>query len=223
MAIFSFSSSSKGSSDETTLLPTYEQSQSTPSEASVTLPSETATPEQVREFLVQLLIAKRSFSDAHACRIASEWKLAGGKELRTYGPSWYRDFFGRGEEGLIVFKEVKTLVYQRELDERKAKIILMWIRTSESIQRHALYRETDWFPNFLTVAIALITLACDGLLVCAMALGFQANDNRVMGAMAAIPAFLLVSIVGMIGVTVSYEHIDTVESRVEGEIERYWA
>jgi chromate transport protein ChrA len=69
----------------------------------------------------------------------------------------------------------------------------------------------------------LITLACDGLLVCAMALGFQANDNRVMGAMAAIPAFLLVSIVGMIGVTVSYEHIDTVESRVEGEIERYWA
>jgi chromate transport protein ChrA len=56
-----------------------------------------------------------------------------------------------------------------------------------------------------------------------MALGFQANDNRVMGAMAAIPAFLLVSIVGMIGVTVSYEHIDTVESRVEGEIERYWA
>jgi hypothetical protein len=64
MAIFSLSSSSKGSSDKGAVPPTYEQSQSTSPEVTVTLPNDTATPEQVRAFLVQLLTTKRGLPEA---------------------------------------------------------------------------------------------------------------------------------------------------------------
>ena len=134
MAIFSLSSSSKGSSDKGAVPPTYEQSQSTSPEVTVTLPNDTATPEQVRAFLVQLLTTKRGLPEAQARRIANKWTTSSGKDLLTYGPSWYTYFFGR-ENGCIVFKEVKTLVYQQELDERNARSIWIrtwtWIRTSE--------------------------------------------------------------------------------------------
>lgn len=134
MAIFAFKGF-KHSSDEESLPPTYEQSQAAAPVASIVLPGETATPQQVRDFLVRLMIAKRNIPDSRAQLIASKWTIAAGKELRTYGVSRYTKLFGPAD-GCTVYKEVKTLVYQQELDERKAKNFWIcnraWIRTSES-------------------------------------------------------------------------------------------
>jgi hypothetical protein len=120
------SSPSKVSPDEEHLLPTYEQFEATSSNASDVLPEETATPDQIRDFLSQLLAAKRGISADHARRIASKWTISSGKELRSYRPLMYTDIFGR-EDGYIVYKEVKTLVYQREIDERKEKKNKLWV------------------------------------------------------------------------------------------------
>jgi len=122
MAISRPSSPSKRSSgDEEQLLPpTYEQFQTTPSNVSAALPEDTATPDQIRDFLVQLLTTKREISVDHARRIASKWTISSGKELRTFPPLMYMEIFGR-EDGYIVYREVKTLVHQREIDEKKQK------------------------------------------------------------------------------------------------------
>jgi hypothetical protein len=120
MAISRSSSPSKRPSDEEQLLPAYEQFPSTSSQTSNTLPEETATPEQIREFLLQLLITKRGISTEHASRIASKWTISSGKELRNFPPAMFTEIFGR-EDGYIVYREVKTLVYQLEIDEKKEK------------------------------------------------------------------------------------------------------
>jgi hypothetical protein len=129
------SSPSKRSSDEDHLLPTYEQFQSTSSKASDALPDETATPDQIRDFLVQLLTTKRGISVEHAQSIASKWTISGGKELRSYPPLMYTDIFGR-EDGYIVYREVKTLVYQREIDEKKQKKVS--VQDGESLPSHSI-------------------------------------------------------------------------------------
>jgi hypothetical protein len=120
MAVSRSSSPSKRSSDEEHLLPTYEQFQTTPSDTSDTLPEETANSEQIRDFLEQLLTTKRGISVDHARRIASKWTISNGKELRNYPPTMYMEIFGR-EDGYIVYREVKTLVYQQKFDEKKEK------------------------------------------------------------------------------------------------------
>jgi hypothetical protein len=119
MAIFSSSSSSKGCS-KGVVLPTYEQSQSTSPDASIDLPHEKAAAGQVRYFLVQLLITKRGLSEDQARRIAKKWTKGSARELRVYPASMYADIFGR-DDGCIVYKEVKTLYYQRDIDAKKAK------------------------------------------------------------------------------------------------------
>jgi len=119
MAIFSSSSSSKASS-RGAVLPTYEQSQSTSPDASIDLPHEKAAAGQVRYFLVQLLTTKRGLSEDQARRIANKWTNGSGSELRIYPASMYADIFGR-DDGYTVYKEVKTLYYQRDIDAKKAK------------------------------------------------------------------------------------------------------
>lgn len=120
MAVSRSSSPSKRPSDEEQLLPAYEQFPFTSSQASNTLPEETATPEQICDFLVQLLTTKRGISTEHASRIASKWTISSGKELRNFPPAMFTEIFGR-EDGYIVYREVKTLVYQLEIDEKKEK------------------------------------------------------------------------------------------------------
>jgi hypothetical protein len=120
MAVSRSSSPSKRPSDEEQLLPAYEQFPFTSSQASNTLPEETATPEQICDFLVQLLTTKRGISTEHASRIASKWTISSGKELRSFPPAMFTEIFGR-EDGYIVYREVKTLVYQLEIDEKKEK------------------------------------------------------------------------------------------------------
>lgn len=146
MSISRPTSPSKGASDEEHLLPTYEQFQSTEPKASDTLPEETATPDQIRHFLVQLLTAKRRISFDHASRIASKWTISSGKELRSYPFLMYTEIFGR-EDGYIVYKEVKTIVYQAEIDEKKEKRkSKFWVNGEFCLLKlnpHALLFESD--------------------------------------------------------------------------------
>jgi hypothetical protein len=55
-----------------------------------------------------------------------------------------------------------------------------------------------------------------------MALGFPRNDASVVGGLFAIPAFLVVSLVGSILGTISFGHLGTAESRVKDDVESYW-
>lgn len=95
--------------DEEPLLPTYEQFQTTDANTSETPPEVTATADQIRDFLVNLLTSKRGLALDHARRIASKWTIGNGKELRSYPPSMYLEIFGR-EDGWIVYKETKLCI-----------------------------------------------------------------------------------------------------------------
>lgn len=125
---FSRPNSPKGASDEEHLLPTYEQFEATEPKASDTLPEDAATPAQIRDFLVQLLTAKRGITVDHASRIADKWTISSGKELRNYPPLMYTEIFGR-EYGYIVYREVKTLIYRAEIDKLKEdrKKLSFWV------------------------------------------------------------------------------------------------
>lgn len=74
------------------------------------LPPNTATPTEVRDFLVGMLVSTSDLSTEHARCIADCWRLGSGRELRTYQAPMYRYIFG-GEEGWIVYKVVKVLVH----------------------------------------------------------------------------------------------------------------
>lgn len=115
------------SSDEETLLPTYEQSTT----LKTIIPEVTAPPEQVRAFLKHLLIVKRSLNVDHADQIASRWTTGTGHELRTYPPSMYFEVFGR-EDGWTVYREAKLWMFI--YDGKKT-----WIgRTGKSCKFNAL-------------------------------------------------------------------------------------
>lgn len=103
---------SSSSSSDVELLPTYEQS--TDVEES---PEATATPEEVREFLRRLLIAKRNLTAEHAERVAAKWTTGTGQELRGYPPLMYFEVFGR-EDGWAVYKEAQLCMYICERKKR---------------------------------------------------------------------------------------------------------
>jgi hypothetical protein len=110
-------SPSKTSFAEEPLLPTYEQFQSTDAATFEVPPDPTATADEIRDFVVHLLTAKRGLALDHARRIAAKWTIGNGKELRSYPPSMFLDIFGR-EDGWVVYKEVKLCIMQ---DERSKK------------------------------------------------------------------------------------------------------
>jgi hypothetical protein len=114
----------KTSLDEEPLLPTYEQFQTSDADAATleTPPETTATPDQIRDFIVHLLTIKRGLALDHARRIASKWTIGNGKELRNYPPSMYLDIFGR-EDGWVVYKEVKLCIVLHEKSDKPTSIL----------------------------------------------------------------------------------------------------
>lgn len=78
-----------------------------PGELSV--PSEKATADEVREFLMQLLIKNRGLHQDHARRVASKWTLGTGRELISYPPRLYAEIFGL-EDAWMVYKEAKVFI-----------------------------------------------------------------------------------------------------------------
>lgn len=83
---------------------------------SIQCPDAKATPDQVRDFIVELLTKRRNLHIDHARRIASRWTMGTGQELGAYPPTMFGEMFGY-EPGLIVYKETRVAL----LDHSKAK------------------------------------------------------------------------------------------------------
>jgi len=84
----------------------------------LTAPSEKATPDEVREFLIALLIKNRGLNQDHARRVASKWTLGTGRELISYPPLLYAEVFGL-EDAWMVYKEAKVFVKTEERNKVK--------------------------------------------------------------------------------------------------------
>lgn len=119
----SSSSSSTSTLDDSTnleSLPLYSDL-TIASSAELSAPSDKATPDEVRSFLVQLLIQNRALHPDHAKRIASKWNLGTGRELLSYTPSLYAEIFGL-EDAWMVYKEAKVFILtQKDKDKPKVK------------------------------------------------------------------------------------------------------
>lgn len=97
-------------------LPLYENlSQS--EDKSGKLPEPKAGPNEVRDFITDLLVHRRNLHLDHVRRIVSKWTVGTGQELRSYPPSMFLDLFGR-EDGWMVYKEVK-LTHMRQKKQKK--------------------------------------------------------------------------------------------------------
>ena len=103
-------------SDEETL-PLYEESQRliVDNASELQLPEDTASPGEVRDFLVRILQA-RSIDLDLAQRIASRWTVGTGRELKSYTVGMYRDIFA--EEGWVIYKDVKTMYYKKDKTDK---------------------------------------------------------------------------------------------------------
>lgn len=81
------------------------------------LPEASATPDEVRDFLVRLLITNRSLPVDQARRISARWTMGSGRELWIYSPQMYNTIFGP-EDGWVLYKDVKVLYHNTELAKR---------------------------------------------------------------------------------------------------------
>ncbi|KAG9700173.1 hypothetical protein KCU95_g3937, partial [Aureobasidium melanogenum] len=119
------SSSPRSSIDDTSNgegLPLYSDvTVTSPGELSV--PGDKATPDQVREFLMQLLIKNRGLHQDHARRVASKWTLGTGRELISYPPRLYAEIFGL-EDAWMVYKEAKLFIFT---EKKKGKPSGLWL------------------------------------------------------------------------------------------------
>lgn len=99
----------RSSGDEENL-PLYEEFQVSEAHGEVnTLPPPSATPDEVRDFLAQLLTTKRNLPQDQVRRIVAKWTIGTGVELRSYPASMFLDIFGR-EDGWITYREVRLAV-----------------------------------------------------------------------------------------------------------------
>lgn len=101
-----------GSPESEEMLPLYHES--TPFNAAEELkaPDPKATPDEVRDYLVQAM-QRRGVGIDHARRIAACWTIGNGQELRAYPVQMYRDIFGAGD-AWVVYKAVKGQIYKEE-------------------------------------------------------------------------------------------------------------
>ncbi|EGP82740.1 unnamed protein product [Zymoseptoria tritici ST99CH_1A5] len=100
------------SRDESTL-PLYAAGSSSAARERPALPDKKATPQEIRDFLTELLVATRGLPVPEAQAIASAWRLGSGQELLGYPPQMYRQLFGN-ENGWVVCKEARLLITETE-------------------------------------------------------------------------------------------------------------
>ncbi|GAB7360126.1 hypothetical protein MBLNU230_g7889t1 [Neophaeotheca triangularis] len=111
------------SSETEEMLPLYTESHiQREADGSIKPPDAKATPDQVRDFIVELLTTKRSLHIDHARRVAAKWTMGNGQEMLSYPPSMYRDIFGF-EDGWIVYKEIHTVLHKSGATSRKSSAI----------------------------------------------------------------------------------------------------
>lgn len=93
-------------------LPLYEEFQYSEGVGNV-LPPVKASPLEVSDFLIHLLIDSRGMSTDEARRVAALWNKGTGQELRRFPPAMYFDIFGK-EDGWIVYKEVHLAIHREK-------------------------------------------------------------------------------------------------------------
>ncbi|KAI6853536.1 hypothetical protein KC365_g16176 [Hortaea werneckii] len=131
-------------------------------------PNEDATPDQVRDFIFELLTTKRNLHVDHARRIAAKWTIGNGKEMRTYPPSIYGDIFGF-ENGWIVYKEVHVALCMAIRKKSRGKVVgirgivlfAIWF-----LAAGLLIGLTD---TFLYAGVVMIIIGCFPLILMGMA------------------------------------------------------
>lgn len=111
----------EASSEAEEMLPLYsetDQPQAGSSSASgeVKLPAVEATPEEIREYFIQVL-RKRGIDLERAKSLAAKWTLGSGKELRDYSQEMFTGIFG-AEEGYVIHSDLQPLV-QKEKKRRE--------------------------------------------------------------------------------------------------------
>ena len=87
-------------------LPVYQRSEQAGSNI---LPASQAPAEEVRQFIIHVLVSRRQLSLDDARRVAARWNAGAGLELRTYSPSMYLEVFG-SEHGWILYKELRPII-----------------------------------------------------------------------------------------------------------------
>lgn len=99
-------SSSEAQPKDEEHLPVYHRSeQADPN----TLPASQASPEEVRQFIISVLVSRRQLPIDYAQCVAARWNIGCGLELRTYPASMYSELFG-SEDGWILYKEIKPMI-----------------------------------------------------------------------------------------------------------------
>lgn len=105
------------SADEESL-PLYDESEAA-LHIDLSAPEDRATPDEVRDFLVALM-RRRGCGIDQSRRVAANWNVGTGRELRTYPVSMYRDIFP-SEDAWVLWKEVHTLYYEKEAREHPVR------------------------------------------------------------------------------------------------------
>lgn len=93
-------------------LPLYVELQYSEGVGNVPPPAK-ASPLEVSDFLIHLLIDSRGLSTDEARRVAALWTRGTGQELRSYPPAMYFEIFGK-EDGWIVYKEVHLAIHREK-------------------------------------------------------------------------------------------------------------
>ncbi|KAK6004859.1 hypothetical protein QM012_007638 [Aureobasidium pullulans] len=164
MGRLSHESSSPRSSIDTTSngegLPLYSDITVTSPSSELTVPAERATPDEVREFLNQLLIQKRGLHPDHARRVASKWTLGTGRELTSYPPQLYAEIFGL-EDAWMVYKEAKLFI---RMEKKKGKPKELWVVTVIMFMIFGGSATTWWYTDLRTHEALKVISAFLGLI-----------------------------------------------------------
>lgn len=73
------------------------------------LPLTSASPNEVREYIANLLISHGRLEPDQARSIAARWRTGSGMELRKYPATMYREIFGH-EDTWVVYRHVRLQV-----------------------------------------------------------------------------------------------------------------
>lgn len=76
-----------------------------------TLPPPTATPKEVREYIISILKNRHDLPVDHVRRVAAKWRVGTGNELRSYTPQMYLSIFGR-EYGWMLYREINLEIHR---------------------------------------------------------------------------------------------------------------
>merc|ERR1712227_949372 len=128
-----------------------------PGELSV--PSEKATADEVREFLMQLLIKNRGLHQDHARRVASKWTLGTGRELISYPPRLYAEIFGL-EDAWMVYKEAKVFICTEKKKGRPSGFLIFAVSLPifllTDLDDHTVLKIITAFSSMLSGILAFV-------------------------------------------------------------------